>query len=104
MQDIDRSTVTAQVRRLERAGLVAREPDALDGRAALLTRTDRGLHVRQAIDAAGGAVFDQLMSDWSPNDRATLAALLDRLTLGLPGTPRSDVATEPEGNARAVSQ
>jgi DNA-binding MarR family transcriptional regulator len=62
MQDIDRFTVTAQVRHLERAGLVAREPDSL-------------------------------------------ATLLDRLTLGLPGTmPASDVAAKRDGEARTVFQ
>jgi hypothetical protein len=43
------------------------------------------------------------MSDWSPDERATPAALLDRLTLDLPGAvPGSDVAPELGGNARTV--
>jgi hypothetical protein len=45
------------------------------------------------------------MSEWSPDDRATLATLLDRLTLGLPGTmPASDVAAKRDGEARTVFQ
>src|SRR5689334_4970114 len=41
-QEVDRSTMTTQVRRLEALGLVERSPDSLDGRAVLVTATRAG--------------------------------------------------------------
>src|SRR3954454_2076744 len=38
-QEVDRSTMTSQVRRLESLGLVARATDPLDGRAVLVKAT-----------------------------------------------------------------
>src|SRR3954452_21980614 len=41
-QEVDRSTMTTQVRRLESLGLVSRTADPLDGRAALVKATRTG--------------------------------------------------------------
>ena len=41
-QEVDRSTMTTQVRRLERLGLVSRGPDPEDGRATLVRATRSG--------------------------------------------------------------
>ena len=40
-QEVDRSTMTTQVRRLETQGLVSRAADPRDGRAVLVTRNPR---------------------------------------------------------------
>jgi DNA-binding MarR family transcriptional regulator len=78
-QGVDKSTVTPQVRRLEERGLVARQGDPGDRRAALLTATDHGRRQLQEIDAAGVRLFGQAIDGWPAADRRTLAALMQRL-------------------------
>lgn len=78
LQGVDKSTVTPQVRRLEKCGMVERRPDPADARAALLTVTEDGLRTHDAIHAAGAAVFDDVLRDWSGDDRRAVAGLLSR--------------------------
>lgn len=94
-QGVDKSTMTPQVRRLEERGLVERRPDPQDRRGVLVRATPRGRRVRSRMDAAGAAVFDDILRDWSAADRAALADLLERFAweLGeqpIGRAPRSD--------------
>jgi DNA-binding MarR family transcriptional regulator len=93
-QGVDKSTMTPQVRKLEERGLLARRPDPHDRRGVLVSATPRGRRVRSRMDAAGAAVFDQILRDWPAADRAALADLLGRLVRELDerplGRPRSD--------------
>src|SRR5919201_6433991 len=66
-------TVSVRLARLERAGLVTREPDAEDRRAVTVTLTDRG---REWIEAA----------------RPAYEEAAKRLAAGLPGGATSAVA------------
>jgi DNA-binding MarR family transcriptional regulator len=59
------STLSAALARLQRLGCIARDPSALDGRAAELRLTPRGIEAMQATSVL---------------DRARLAAALARLT------------------------
>lgn len=72
-------TMTVQVNRLERDGLVARGRDASDARVVTVTLTDPG---REAL-AAGRAVREGFLADrlsaLSPADRAAIAAALPAL-------------------------
>lgn len=77
-QGVDKSTIVPQIRRLEERQLVARQPDPTDRRAALLTLTPRGRQVRRRISAAGTALVEEIMQDWSDTDRTALAALFSR--------------------------
>ncbi len=77
-QGVDKSTVTPQVRRLEKAGIVAREPDPDDGRAARLTLTVKGRRVRRRLEAEAARMLDHKLAGWAPEDRRALGALLGR--------------------------
>ncbi|KAE8765420.1 MarR family winged helix-turn-helix transcriptional regulator [Georgenia thermotolerans] len=77
-QGVDKSTVTPQVRRLERAGLVDRRPDPEDGRASLLTLSAHGREVRERVRAAGGQALSRSLASWDDADRRALAELLIR--------------------------
>lgn len=77
-QGVDKSTVTPQVRRLERAGLVDRRPDPEDGRASLLTLSAQGREVRERVRAAGGQALARSLASWDDADRRALAELLTR--------------------------
>jgi DNA-binding MarR family transcriptional regulator len=97
-QGVDKSTMTPQVRRLEERGLVERHPDPQDRRGVLVRATARGRRVRSRMDAAGTAVIDDILRDWSPADRAVLTDLLERFAreLGerpIGRTPPSDGST-----------
>lgn len=79
----DPSRISRQVAVLVRDGFVMREPDPVDGRACVLTATAKA---RQAV--AGHARirdrhFARMLADWSEQDCARFAELLDRFTVDL---------------------
>jgi DNA-binding MarR family transcriptional regulator len=84
---VDKSTVTPQIRRLEVRGLVTRQNDPADKRAALLTATDQGWRKLQEINDFGVRLFEQALAGWSGDDRRTLATLMGRLTADLDVVP-----------------
>lgn len=90
-QGVDKSTVTPQVRRLERAGLVDRTPDPADGRASRLTLSAKGLAVRDQVRRSGASVIEEQMATWSDEDRRTFATLLSRFAQGLEDVPAAGV-------------
>lgn len=96
-QSVDKSTMTAQVRRLEQAGLVVRVPDPTDGRAALVSVSARGADLYAEARTRARQVFDELVAGWTTNDRETFAVLLDAFVIALadrfPGQDRS----QPQG-------
>ncbi|MCW2645652.1 MAG: hypothetical protein QOG07_2782 [Pseudonocardiales bacterium] len=76
---VDQSTLTPQAQRLECDGLIAREPDPRDRRAALLRVTQAGQRLLCRLHSARRATFDALLEDWSESDRAQAAEVLNRL-------------------------
>jgi DNA-binding MarR family transcriptional regulator len=78
------SGTTKRLDRLEDAGLIVRKPDPADRRSVLVELTPAG---RRLIDAAYPehmANEDELLSPLTKAERRQLAALLRKLTLGLP--------------------
>ena len=78
--NLDGSTVTRQVTALERDGLVERRRDPHDGRGTVIEPTERGLAQVDAVRHARRALYDKVLHDWSPDQRADLARTLERLT------------------------
>ena len=72
-------TVTKLVKELEGKGLIARTPDEQDGRASIVTLTEAGKEVADAIVAARLEALQQVMADWSDEDLRKLAVLFERL-------------------------
>jgi DNA-binding MarR family transcriptional regulator len=66
-------TMTAQVRRLELAGLVSRITDPTDARAVLISITPEGVAVLADVRADRGAVIDPYLERLPEADRHTLA-------------------------------
>jgi DNA-binding MarR family transcriptional regulator len=66
-------TMTAQVRRLELAGLVTRTTDPTDARAVLISITPEGVAVLADVRADRGAVIDPYLERLPEADRQTLA-------------------------------
>jgi DNA-binding MarR family transcriptional regulator len=86
---MSQSSVTRVTAPLEKVGLVARDLDPRDARVAYVVLTDAGRQrVHEAVatldDLSEGAFVDR----WSPEEIATLAELLGRLSSPLPGNLR----------------
>lgn len=77
--ELDQSTLSRQVRPLEREGLVMRSSGEGDRRVVRLTVTARGRRLLQRARDVTLNEYEVALSDWSPRDRALLAALLGRL-------------------------
>jgi DNA-binding MarR family transcriptional regulator len=78
--NLDGSTVTRQVTALQRDGLVERRRDPHDGRGTVIEATGKGLAQVDAVRQARRALYDKVLHDWSPEQRADLASTLERLT------------------------
>jgi len=75
----DNSTLTPQVQRLERDGLIVRKVDARDRRAALLQVTRSGRTVLARLHRTRAQMFNEILAGWSDRDRAQTAKVLNRL-------------------------
>ena len=78
------SGTTKRLDRLEQAGLVTRAPDPEDRRGTLITLTEAG---HELIDAVTEAHLDNerdLLAALTADERRRLADLLRKLQLGLP--------------------
>ncbi|KAA0931563.1 MarR family winged helix-turn-helix transcriptional regulator [Streptomyces apricus] len=81
--ELDPSTVTKMLQRLEQAGHVRRRPDPRDGRAVLVEAAEgnRGLH--DEVAHAWTGLEEHTLAGLSPAERTQLAALLARVETNL---------------------
>jgi DNA-binding MarR family transcriptional regulator len=89
---VDPSTATRAVQRLEQSGLARRTPCGDDGRVVLVTITPAGRLRYEEASARRSDVLGQILDEFSNDERAELAdlldrfvAALDRVVAGLPG-------------------
>lgn len=75
---LDRSGVTRRASRLEEAGLVRREPDPSDRRAALLVLTERGERTVEELRRRLATHITESLSSWPPGEAQTFARCLRR--------------------------
>jgi anionic cell wall polymer biosynthesis LytR-Cps2A-Psr (LCP) family protein len=78
------SGTTKRLDRLEQAGLITRAPDPDDRRATLITLTEAGHELIDAVTEAHLENERELLRALTPGDRRRLADLLRKLQLGLP--------------------
>jgi DNA-binding MarR family transcriptional regulator len=74
----DLSTISRQVQAAERAGLVERRPDPMDGRASRVRLTRRGRTAFDRVRAAQRAEILAVIDEWSPEEQRTFVQLMDR--------------------------
>ena len=74
----DPSTVSRQAAALVELGLVDRQPDPVDRRAAVLAASAAGHELFATMRAHRDQMFDAVLADWSPADVDTFTHLLDR--------------------------
>jgi len=81
--NLDGSTVTRQVTALQQDGLIERKADPRDGRGTVIEPTALGLKQVDTVRAARRELYEKVLADWSGEDRAELATMLERLTQAL---------------------
>ena len=80
---VDLSVVSRQVRSLEDVGFVQRAADPADARAALVSATESGRAALDSTRRQRTEVLDDVLADWSAEDRAALVRLLTRFNTEL---------------------
>jgi DNA-binding MarR family transcriptional regulator len=78
-QEVDRSTMTTEVRRLENLGLVDRATDPRDGRAVLVSATRVGAARHRRTQRTARALYEELLADWPDEDLRAAARVAGRL-------------------------
>ncbi|HEY8479228.1 MAG TPA: MarR family transcriptional regulator [Spirillospora sp.] len=86
--EIDPSTASRLVGHAIDAGLVSRRPSPVDARRANLALTERGRRVKQVAERFRRDYLNELMSGWTPAERAEFARLLTRFTEAASRAPR----------------
>ena len=76
--DVDPSAICRTLDSLERDGFLTRTPSKTDRRAGLVTLTDKGRAAFEAWETQCMALEDQMLRDFSPQERAQLADFLAR--------------------------
>ena len=77
------STVSGIVDRLEKLGLAKRERSELDRRVIYVSATEQYDQLRKKASTDVGGYFDSLLRDMSGEDRALIAAALQKLDAAL---------------------
>jgi DNA-binding MarR family transcriptional regulator len=75
----DPSTVSRQIAKLEDLGLVKRQPGQADMRIRKAIITEAGTRMIDAITTARRRLLDQLLHDWTEDERGNLPKLLRKL-------------------------
>jgi DNA-binding MarR family transcriptional regulator len=89
-QEVDRSTMTLQVRRLETLGLVSRAVDPTDRRAVLVRSTPAGRARHRRTKRTARKVYEQLLADWSEDDLRRAEQVAGRIVETLEHRQRGD--------------
>jgi DNA-binding MarR family transcriptional regulator len=76
---VGKATMSRQLRALEQLGLVSREPDPADGRAALVRLTPEGHHRFRRVRDARCERYRLRLAEWGTTDIRELARLLRKL-------------------------
>ncbi len=77
--DLNKSAVSGMLGRLERAGLVRREPNPRDGRGSLLFSTGTGERVRQRSGPVFRAVLAEMTDGFTPAEIDVVLRFLNAL-------------------------
>ena len=83
----DHTTVSRQVAKLERLGLIQRKPSPSDGRVHAAVITARGRALTAALGAARARMVAPILAKWTDRDFGDLARLLRRFVDDLTNLP-----------------
>lgn len=77
--DVEMPTVTRTVQRMVRDGLVRREAHQSDARSVRIYLTKRGSELEPVLESILDREKEQALHGFSPEERATLVRMLDRI-------------------------
>jgi DNA-binding MarR family transcriptional regulator len=75
---VDKGAISRQVQHLTELGLVEREPDPLDGRAALVSASPEAVRRLEAVEQDRRRWLDERLSEWSEDDLRDFVTALAR--------------------------
>ena len=75
---VEPSTLSRHVSSLTESGLVRKQADPSDGRAALAAATADGYALVEAVEKERRAFFASILADWDPEDAERLVELIER--------------------------
>jgi DNA-binding MarR family transcriptional regulator len=81
--ELDPSTVTKMLQRLEQSGHVRRTPDPADRRAVLVESTEASCSLLAEVQRAWGELEDRTLAGLTPSERAELGRLLTKVEANL---------------------
>lgn len=84
---VEPPTVTKMLQRMEKAGLVERQPDAQDGRAARVRATEQGKSLQQPVLQVWDDMEEQMLRNMTEVEKSLLRRLLLQALTNLT-TPR----------------
>ncbi len=109
--ELDPSTVTKMLQRLEQAGHVRRRPDPRDGRAVLVEATEKSCGLLDEVTRAWAELEEHTLAGLSPAECAQLLRLLARVEANLctdaddcPAPPSTGPGTEPTTTGPSTSR
>lgn len=77
--DADPMTTSGILDRLEKRGLVVREPDPADSRVKLARLTDEGQVLFTVARSVGQAMYESALDGVTPDERKTVEAVLEKI-------------------------
>lgn len=80
---VTKTSISRYVKDMLRGRLLIQRPDPTDGRASLLSVSAAGRRALAQREARRGAWLDEVCADWTNEEVATLAALLQRLNAAI---------------------
>ncbi|MFE6718457.1 MarR family winged helix-turn-helix transcriptional regulator [Streptomyces albidoflavus] len=83
------ASVSSLLKGLERRGLVERRTESGDDRSKRVYATPQAEALTAGFDSAMHTVQDSVLAPLTPAERATLHALLTKITAGLPQAPHA---------------
>ena len=75
---VDPSAISRTLDSMERDGFLCRRPDPRDRRSEQVELTEKGSAALEAWDAQGMVIEEQMLQDFSPEERAQLKDFLER--------------------------
>ncbi|WP_256105373.1 MarR family winged helix-turn-helix transcriptional regulator [Streptomyces sp. ODS05-4] len=99
VMELDPSTVTKMLQRLEQAGQVRRSPDPADRRAVLVEASETSCGLLKEVGAAWRELEERTLAGLRPEERAELARLLGLVEGNLCREASADCPAAAEGGA-----
>jgi DNA-binding MarR family transcriptional regulator len=86
---IDRINAADVLKRLEKAGLIKREPDRADQRVRLVSLTPKGAQTLKKIEPRARYSHDAILKTLTPAERKLLISFLQRMIIAKNGLGRA---------------